>query len=284
MDQVDSTEGPPFPHPVLSGGNGNHILRIACLPLTKAGEAAIWFIVVIADNLSHSYHAFRAFRPVQIGLIARSCVSSGVDAILLLLIVGYLMGGILAHLAAEQLRPFGAHIYIGRLVGVTLAREVGPLMAGVVVAGRSATDFAAQIGSMKVNHELRALQFMGLDPYNMLVFPRLVACVLVLPILALITDFVGILGAMYAGVGTLHFSWVGYLRESLDAVQGTDLLLGSIKSIGYGAIIALVGTQRGFQVDPESLPIGRAARSAVVRAIVLIVMFDRILTSIWEWA
>src|SRR5882724_8228145 len=187
-------------------------------------------------------------------------------------LISFLVGVILAFFGAVQLKQFGAQIYVADLVGIAMIREMGAMMTGIIMAGRTGAAFAAQLGTMKVTQEIDAFTTMGFSPLEFLVLPRVIALVLMMPLLCLYADFVGVLGGAAIGVGMLNLSWTTYFRETSNAIDLTDLFGGVFKSSVYGVLIALAGCLRGIQCGNSSSAVGDAATSAVVTGIVAIVM------------
>jgi phospholipid/cholesterol/gamma-HCH transport system permease protein len=181
------------------------------------------------------------------------------------------VGVILAFIGAVQLQRFGAQIYVADLVGIAIVREMGAVMTGIIMAGRTGAAFAAQLGTMKVTQEIDAFTTIGLPPEEFLVFPRVIALVLMMPLLCLYADFIGVLGGAAVGVGMLDMSWTTYFRETMNAITLTQLFGGLFKSTVYGVLIALSGCLRGLQCGNSSSAVGDAATSAVVTGIVAIV-------------
>ncbi|MGH7916957.1 MAG: ABC transporter permease [Candidatus Binataceae bacterium] len=197
---------------------------------------------------------------------------TGAGALGIVALISYLVGTILAFMGAVQLQQFGASIYVADLVGIAMAREMGAMMTGIIMAGRTGASFAAQLGSMKVRQEIDALNTMGIWPLEFLVLPRLIALILMMPLLTLYADAVGILGGATVGVGMLHLSFGIYLRETIRAVSLSAVVGGLVKSFVYGILIAIAGCLRGFQCGNSASAIGEATTSAVVTGIVLIVV------------
>jgi len=208
------------------------------------------------------------FRAVDLILLIQQC---GAQALPIVTLISFLVGVILAFVGAVQLRQFGAQIYVADLVGIAMVREMGAMMTGIIMAGRTGAAFAAQLGTMKVTQELDAFTTMGFSPLEFLVLPRVIALVLMMPLLCLYSDFVGILGGAAIGVGMLDLSWTTYFRETTNAINLTGLFGGVFKSSVYGVLIALSGCLRGIQCGNSSSAVGDAATSAVVTGIVAIV-------------
>ncbi|MBI2565831.1 MAG: MlaE family lipid ABC transporter permease subunit [Candidatus Schekmanbacteria bacterium] len=203
---------------------------------------------------------------------------TGVDAIPIVFLVALLMGLILGFQAAIQLRQFGANIFVADLVGVSITRELGPLMTAIIVAGRSGSAFAAEIGTMKVSEEIAALEVMGFDPMRFLVMPKLLALVVALPCLSLFADAVGLSGGLMVGILQLDLSITHYLEETRIAVSASDIASGLLKSAVFAILIAGIGCFRGLQVSLDAESVGRLTTSAVVSAIFLVIACDAAFT------
>jgi phospholipid/cholesterol/gamma-HCH transport system permease protein len=209
------------------------------------------------------------FRAIDLLLLIQQC---GAQALPIVTLISFLVGVILAFVGAIQLKQFGAQIYVADLVGIAMIREMGAMMTGIIMAGRTGAAFAAQLGTMKVTQEIDAFTTMGFSPLEFLVLPRVVALVLMMPLLCLYSDFVGILGGAAVGLGMLDLSWTTYFRETANAIRLTDVFGGVFKSSVYGVLIALSGCLRGIQCGNSSSAVGDAATSAVVTGIVAIVV------------
>jgi phospholipid/cholesterol/gamma-HCH transport system permease protein len=196
---------------------------------------------------------------------------AGADALPLVLLVGFLMGLILAFQSAVQLKRFAAEIFVADAVGIGLSRELGALMTAIILAGRTGSAFAAEIGTMKVNEEVDALTTMGLAPVSFLVVTRVVAAVAVTPLLSLFFDLAGITGALVVMV-SLGYTPVAFWNRLVYAVTLRDVLGGLVKAFTYGILVAAVGCLRGLQTGKGASAVGASATSAVVSAIVLIAM------------
>ena len=208
------------------------------------------------------------FRAVDLFLLIQQC---GAQALPIVTLISFLVGVILAFVGAVQLKQFGAQIYVADLVGIATVHEMGAMMTGIIMAGRTGAAFAAQLGTMKVTQELDAFTTLGFSPLEFLVLPRVIALVLIMPLLCLYADFVGVLGGATVGMGMLDLSWTTYVRETVHAVGLTDLFGGVFKSAVYGVPVALSGCLRGIQSGNSSSAVGDAATSAVVTGIVAIV-------------
>jgi phospholipid/cholesterol/gamma-HCH transport system permease protein len=177
-------------------------------------------------------------------------------------------------MGAVQLRSFGAQVYVADLVAIAATREMGCLMTGVIMAGRTGAAFAAQLGTMRVNEEIDALVTMGIPPMDFLVLPRMLALVLMMPILTVYADLLAILGGGVVGVTVLGLGLVEYVDRTLHALSLTNVFLGIFKGSVFGVLVAVAGCLRGIQSGRSAAAVGLAATSAVVTAIVLIVVAE----------
>lgn len=196
---------------------------------------------------------------------------AGAEALPIVTLISFLVGLILAFVGAVQLQQFGASIYVADLVGIGMVREMGAMMTGIVMAGRTGAAYAAQLGSMKVTQEIDALTTMGISALDFLVLPRMIALFLMMPLLCLYADFVGILGGAAVGVGMLDLAPILYYQQTAAAVSIGDLLGGLFKASVYGVLIALSGCLRGMQSGNSSSAVGEATTAAVVTSIVFII-------------
>lgn len=196
---------------------------------------------------------------------------AGAEALPIVTLVSFLLGVILAFVGAVQLQQFGATIYVANLVGVGMVRDMAALITGIAMAGRSGAAFAAQLGTMKVNQEIDALNTAGVSPLDFLVLPRLVALMAMMPALTLYSQFMGIVGGAVVGVTMLDISVTAYVQQTTAAISIPDLLGGVFKGSAYGVLIALAGCLRGMQAAKSSAGVGDAATSAVVTGIVAII-------------
>ncbi len=207
---------------------------------------------------------------------------AGVSALGIVSLISFLIGLILAFVGAIQLRQFGAQIYIADLVGIGMAREMGAMMAAIIMAGRTGAAYAAQLGTMRVNEEIDALSTMGISPFEFLVLPRMLGLILMMPLLTVYANLVGIAGGAVVGVGMLKVGLIPYWNETWLAVSLADFSAGMIKSVVFGVLISIAGCLRGMQCGRSSAAVGLAATSAVVTGIVFIVVSDAILTVVYD--
>ena len=197
----------------------------------------------------------------------------GVDALPIITLIGFLLGLILAFQSAIPMRRFGAEIFVANLIGVSMLREMGPLITAIILAGRSGSAFAAELGTMKVREEIDALTTMGLEPVRFLVVPRVLAAVTMTPFLAVFANLFGLIGGAVV-MRSLGFPLVSYVNQIVSAVTVGDLLGGLIKSLVYGIVVAGIGCLRGLQTTTGASAVGQSTTSAVVSGIVLIAIVD----------
>lgn len=204
---------------------------------------------------------------------------AGADAVPIVLLINFLIGLIVALQAAQQLERFGAHVYLADLVGLSLTRELAPLMTAIILAGRSGAAYAAELGTMAVSEEIDALRTLGLDPHRHLVIPRVLALGAVAPVLALLGMAVGITGGLLIGIGSLDLTPIGYWNELDAAVQTLDVLEGLSKSLVFAMITTFIACQRGLAARGGAAGVGASTTSAVVATIFHLVLADTVLST-----
>ncbi|MEW5736542.1 MAG: MlaE family lipid ABC transporter permease subunit [Thermodesulfobacteriota bacterium] len=200
----------------------------------------------------------------------------GVDAVPIVALISFLLGFIIAFMSSVQLKQFGANVFVASLVGLAMVRELGPIMTAIIVAGRSGSAFASEIGTMKVNEEVSALSTMGFDPVLFLVVPKLLGSLAVVPFLALFACAFGIFGGLCVGVFVLDLTFDTYLTQTIKILKLSDLMWALGKSGVFAVLVAWVGCLRGFQVRGGAIGVGEAATSAVVSGIFLVIFWDSI--------
>lgn len=205
---------------------------------------------------------------------------AGPGALAIVTLISLLVGLILAFVGAVQLALFGAQIFIADLVGLGTVREMGALMTAVIMSGRTGAAYAAQLGTMNVNSEIDALKTMGISPMEFLVMPRMLALILMLPLLCLYADLMGILGGAMVTINAFDVSLIQYYNETRKAVDLTDFGIGLFKSVVFAVLIATAGCMRGMQCGRSASAVGDAATAAVVNSIVYIVVADSVITLI----
>lgn len=204
---------------------------------------------------------------------------AGVNALPIISLISLLVGLIIAFESAQPLKTFGAQIFIANMIGLVMIRELGPLMTAIMLAGRSGSAFAAELGTMKVNEELSALQTMGLDPVRFLVVQRIMAGVLLTPLLTLYSMLMGVLGGVIVMAG-LGFPLVVIYSQLVSSVRVGDILLGTTKGFVFGIIVAGIGCLRGLQTQKGPSAVGESTTRAVVSSILLIVIADAVFSAL----
>ena len=218
--------------------------------------------------------------------LLRSLELDGFHALPITGLLSFLIGVVIAYQGAEQLRQFGANIFVVDLVGISLLREISPLIVAILIAGRSGSAYAAEIGTMKVTEELDAVQTLGLSPIQLLVLPRVFALILALPLLTAYADGLGVFGGMLIASNQLNVSFAEFVARFEEAVALRHFLIGLGKAPFFAIIIALVGSHQGFQIRGGVDDVGRHTTTSVVESIFLVIVFDAwcsILLSWWEW-
>jgi phospholipid/cholesterol/gamma-HCH transport system permease protein len=198
----------------------------------------------------------------------------GPQALGIVALINFLIGLILAFVGATQLTRFGASIYVADLVGIASVREMACIMTGIIICGRTGAAFAAQLGTMKVNQEIEAFQTFGISPVEFLVLPRMVALILMMPLLCLFADLISIAGGFLISTLMLHITPALYLHRTVAAITLGSFLLGIFKGSYFGVLIALTGCLRGIQCGTNAAAVGQATTSAVVTGITAIIASD----------
>lgn len=238
---------------------------------------------LIRDSLYWTFVAPVTGKGLRIGSTFEEMVKVGVSAVPIVVLISFSIGLILAMQSAYQLEQFGATIFTANLVAVAQTRELGPLMTAIIVAGRSGSGIAAEIGTMKVGEEIDALRSMGFNPVKFLVVPKLLALAIMVPCLTIIADLVGILGGMTMGVLNLDLGFTRYLNRTLEALVFKDLFTGLIKSWVFALLIGMTGCYMGFVVEGGAEGVGRRTTQSVVVSIFLIIIADAFFTAIFYY-
>ncbi len=260
---LDRKTGLPF-----LAGIGESTLKLAGYSLSVLeflGEASMAILRFLAGKA--------CYRRSDLWQLIYEC---GAQALPIVFLISALVGLILGFVGVVQLRIFGAQIYIANLVGIGMAREMGAMMTAIIMMGRTGAAFATQLGTMETNEEIDALKTLGISPMEFLVMPRMIALVLMMPLLCVYADIVGILGGAFVGVGMYDISINQYYEQTRLALKLNHLYIGIIKSAVFAVLIAISGCFHGMHVDRSASAVGYAATRAVVVGIVLIVITDGI--------
>ena len=253
--------------------------------LSDVGAEAIAFFRSVADilrfvggvavSMGRMLTGRAHYRPSDLYLIVQQV---GAQALPIVSLISVLVGLILAFVGAVQLEQFGADIFIANLVGLGMMRDMGAMMTAIIMAGRTGAAYAAELGTMTVNEEIDALRTMGISPIDFLVVPRILALLMMMPLLTLYSDLMGILGGALVGVSLFDIGVYEYFRQTRSAIDLLDVFGGVFKGLTYGAIVAISGCLRGMECGRSSAAVGIATTSAVVTSIVFIVVACAILT------
>jgi phospholipid/cholesterol/gamma-HCH transport system permease protein len=255
----------------MVGGNAVAFYHSLSEILEFLGESSLAFMRLLRGKAS--------FRRSDLTLLLQEC---GAQALPIVSLISLLVGLILAFVGAIQLKLFGAQVYVADIVAIAMVRVMGAIMTGIIMAGRTGAAFAAQIGTMQVNEEIDALETMGISPVDFLVLPRMIALIIMMPLLCLYADIMGIAGGLIVGVGMLGIGPIEYLSRTQETLTLTTLWIGLFHSAVFGVLVALSGCLRGMQCGRSASDVGYAATSAVVTSIVSIIVATAIITFMCE--
>jgi len=244
------------------------------------GEDMRQQIVFVGEATAAFFYAVLHPSTIRWKDVWRICERVGADALPIVALIAFLLGVILAFQSAIPMRRFGAEIFVADLIGLAMLRELGPLMTAILLAGRSGAAFAAEIGTMTVNQEVDALTTMGLDPVRFLVTPRIIAALLMTPLLTLFADLVSLLGGAMT-LQSFSIPFVTFVHEVESIVDYSDFFAGFVKSFVFAVLIAGIGCLRGLQTSAGASAVGDAATRAVVSGIILLVVVDGVFAVIY---
>lgn len=234
------------------------------------GETAISFVLALTGRAR--------FRLRDLLLQIQRC---GPEALPIVALISFLLGLILAFVGAIQLAKYGSEIFVADLVGIAMVREMGAIMVGIVMSGRTGAAFAAELGSMKINDEISAFKTFGISPMEFLVFPRILALLLMFPLLTIFADVIGMIGGLVIGIGMFDISYEQYASRSIAALNLVQLSTGIGKSLIFGIIVGVIGCRQGIACEKSSSGVGLATTSAVVQSITWIIVADAIFAVIF---
>jgi phospholipid/cholesterol/gamma-HCH transport system permease protein len=235
-------------------------------------------LAFVGQLLVSSLKVLRAPRSANWSELPAIMERAGADAVPIVLLINFLVGLVMAFQAAQQLKQLGANILVANLIGISVTRELAPLMTAIVVAGRSGAAFAAEFGAMRVNEEIDALQTMGLSVTRFLVLPRIIGLMLIMPLLVLLADVFGVLGGLVVGITVLDLTPYAYLHQLQMAVPLWDVYSGLIKSVAFAIAIALISSQQGLAAQGGAEGVGRRTTSAVVATLFVLILLDAAFT------
>lgn len=222
-------------------------------------------------------------KPIRFKASIFEMVKAGYNSVPIVAVISLFVGIILALQSAYQLKKFGALIYVANLVGVSITRELGPILTAIIVSGRSGSAFAAEIGSMKAAEEVDALTSMGINPVRFIVVPKLIALMVMLPALTVLSDVIGIFGGFMLAVTALDIHAYNYFQQTVNSLLIKDIITGLIKAWAFGIVITSVGAYQGFKVEGGAEEVGRRTTSAVVSSIFLVIVFDLFFTILFYY-
>jgi phospholipid/cholesterol/gamma-HCH transport system permease protein len=228
-------------------------------------------------------HSIYKIRDFEFSTLFKDIEDMGFKAILIISVLSFLIGIVIAYQSGVQLAKYGANIFIVDLITISMVRELSPLIVGIILAGRSASSYTAQIGLMKVSEEIDVLDTMGLSPYVILVLPRILSLVIITPLLIVFADFIGVIGGMIISKVSLDVSFNQFLIRIPQALTPKMLISGVLKGPVFGFFIALIGTFEGFQVEKRSESIGYNVINSVVKSIFTIILLDAVFSVVFRW-
>ena len=237
------------------------------------------FLGEVAISFAKLFVGRARFRRVDLMIVIQDC---GASAFGIVTLVTFLVGVILAFMGAVQLQQFGAAIYVADLVGIAMTRDMGAMMTAIIMAGRTGSAYAAQLGTMNVSQEIDALTTMGIPPMDFLVLPRLLALSLMMPLLSVYADFIGMIGGAVVATGMLDIGFMQYWQQTKGAITVSDFATGVGKSVVFGVLVALSGCLEGIRAGRSASAVGDAATRAVVSAIVYIIVADGIFAVVFH--
>jgi len=244
---------------------------------------AFGMLAFLGENAVALMHAVARPDRVRWRAIGYNLQVSGFEALPITGLLSFLMGIVIAYQGAEQLRQFGANVYVADLVGLSMVRELSPMLTAIIVAGRSGSAYTAQIGTMKVTEEIDALRTIGVGPLELLVLPKMLALVVALPLLTLYTDVMGVLGGMIMARAQLDVSFGAFFDRLDEAISLSSFLIGIGKAPVFAVIIALVGCFQGFQVGGSADSVGRQTTLSVVQSVFLVIVTDALFSIAFSW-
>jgi phospholipid/cholesterol/gamma-HCH transport system permease protein len=279
---IDLATAVPERHPTNRRSRGRHGFRTAVgVEVIRASRSVGDMIGFLGETIQALLAALRGRARFRMTDLFQVVQENGPAALPIVGLVNFLVGMIVAFIGSIQLERFAAEIYVANLVGIGVVREMGPMMTAIILAGRTSAAFAAQLGTMQVNEEISAFRTLGIPPMQFLVLPRVIALVVMMPILVLYANVIGIFGGAIVAMLKLHISLTLFYEQLIGAVSVTDWVGGLVKSAVFGVIIVLSGCLRGMQAQRSASAVGAAATSAVVTAIVFVISTDAIFAIIY---
>jgi phospholipid/cholesterol/gamma-HCH transport system permease protein len=275
---------------ILKTGDPERLIRkpvspqpVRVNPIVSIGETSLeasfqfrYMLSFLGSVILAFFHTCLHPRSLRFDDTLRLMEKTGVNALPIVSLISFLLGLVIAFMSSLQLKQFGANIYVASLVSIAMVSELGPIMTAIVVAGRSGSAFAAEIGTMRISDEIDALFLMGFAPTQFLAVPRIIAAIIVVPLLTIFADVAAIAGGLVVGIFMLDLTLSSYISQTFKALSLFEIFWGLSKSVVFAAIVAWIGCLRGFQTRGGADAVGNAATSAVVTSIFLIILVDSI--------
>lgn len=239
---------------------------------SKSKELLSFVGELLLSSLDRPWRRSRAHK----GTLINSLHQVGVGGIPIVVLISLLLGLVMAFMSSMQLEQFGAQIYVASLLTLAMTKELGPIMTGILIAGRSGSAFASELGTMKLSEEIDALNSMGFDVIKFLVLPKLIATAISLPILSFFSQFSGILGGLLVAVSIMGITPQGYWDQVFNTLRLFDIWWGVLKCVVFGLLVASIGCHEGLKVEKGASSVGQAATQAVVKGIFAVILFDSI--------
>jgi phospholipid/cholesterol/gamma-HCH transport system permease protein len=249
----------------------------------ELGRETIGIVAFVGETALAAARALTRPGRIRWRPVLHNLRTSGFDALPIVGLLSFLLGVVIAYQGAAQLRRYGASIFVADLVGLAMLRELSPLLTAIIVAGRSGSAFAAQIGTMKVTEEIDALRTVGIVPADLLVLPKIAALTIALPLLTVYADVLGIVGGMVMAKTELAVGYEDFLDRFVQAIALSDYLVGVGKAPVFAAIVAVVGCYQGFQVTGDAESVGRRTTVSVVQSVFLVIVVDAGFSVVFSW-
>ena len=263
-------EVPPSPLTPPSGINITSLLEV----FPNLRSTTLEFLSFLGEVFLSFLRLFTREKSIRLADLFSFIQQTGPEALPIVCLINFLVGLTVAFVGAVQLSQFGANIYMANLVALAMVREMGAVMTGVIMCGRTGSAFAASIGTMKVTEEIDALKVTGISPIDFLVLPRMIALTIMMPLLCVFADFVGVVGGMVVGLSLFDLSFSEYYHQTINAINLTHFSTGIIKSVVFGGLISLWCCFRGLKCGSDSSSVGSATTSAVVSGITSLIIAD----------
>ena len=277
MQEVQTSDHPPMPVPARHG-----LLQRTGRSTAAGGRQAYDFLVFIGQVAASAGQALRHPGRLRLKTVLHEIQTGGFDALPIVGLTSFLLGVVVAYQGADQLKHYGANVFVVELVGYAMLREFAPLIGAIIIAGRSGSAYAAQLGTMVVAEEIDAMRTIAIDPIERLVLPKFVALAIALPLLTVFADVCGVFGGMVMARSQLDIGFNEFADRFGQVMQGSALLLGVGKSLMFALIIVAVGCFQGFRTQGSADSVGRQTTLSVVQAIFLVIVADALFSVLFN--